>query len=124
MQQSLVFYDAILAHDHPAYLSLLRFSLVGAKRGTDMALVKLYIVTLTFLPINIWTSMFGMNVNVPHNGNPDFDHNFADGSKAPHNLFIIVALGSLVVAAAVWLGVWLIFRSSRRQAKRRGPAMR
>lgn len=55
MQQSLNFYDAILSHDHPAYIGVLRLSLTSAKAGTDMALVKLYIVTLTFLPINILT---------------------------------------------------------------------
>lgn len=55
MQKSLNFYDAILSNDHPAYVGVLRLSLTAAKAGTDALLVRLYIVTLTFLPINILT---------------------------------------------------------------------
>lgn len=58
MQQSLTFYDAILSHDHPAYLGILRLSLASAKAGTDVALVKLYIISLTFLTLNILTGSF------------------------------------------------------------------
>lgn len=53
MQQTLTFYEAILAHDHPAYLGILRLSLHSAKGGTDIALLRLYIVSLTILPMNI-----------------------------------------------------------------------
>lgn len=62
MQQSLTFYDAILSHDHPAYLGILRLSLASAKAGTDVALVKLYIISLTFLTLNILTGMFSVTL--------------------------------------------------------------
>lgn len=55
MQKVLAFYDSILAHNHPSFIGVLRISLTSAKAGTDAAIVKLYIVTLTFLPINILT---------------------------------------------------------------------
>lgn len=55
MQQSLNFYEAILAHDHPAYIGVLRLALQSAKAGTDLGIVKLTIVTVTFLALNIYT---------------------------------------------------------------------
>ncbi|BGP33419.1 hypothetical protein JCM10296v2_005220 [Rhodotorula toruloides] len=122
MQQSLVFYDAILAHDHPAYLSVLRLSLEHAKRGTDMALVKLYIVTLTFLPINIVTSLFSINPHRPQNG--DANHLNPDGTPAPYTWFGGVIVIVFAVAVLIWAFVWFIFRSSRRARKKRGSPMR
>lgn len=122
MQQSLVFYDAILAHDHPAYLSVLRLSLEHAKRGTDMALVKLYIVTLTFLPINIVTSLFSINPHRPQNG--DENHLNPDGTPAPYTWFGGVIVIVFAVAVLIWAFVWFIFRSSRRARKKRGSPMR
>jgi Mg2+ and Co2+ transporter CorA len=53
MQQSLAFYEAILSHDHPAFIGILRLALLRAKAGTDRALVGLYIVGLIVLPANI-----------------------------------------------------------------------
>lgn len=53
MHQSLVFYEAILAHDHPAYSGILRLSLHDAKGGTDIGILQLYVVTLTIIPMNI-----------------------------------------------------------------------
>lgn len=139
MQQTLNFYEAILSHDHPAYIGILRLALISAKAGTDLGLVKLYIVTLTFLPLNIFTcqseqttlfpcyepncfaldaALFGMNVNVPHNGSRE-DHVRADGSRAPYNLFGIIVAGSFVVACTTWTIVWLIWRSSKRQYRKK-----
>lgn len=125
MQQSLAFYDAILAHDHPAYMSILRFSLVGAKRGTDMSLVKLAIVTLTFLPLNVYTSLFGTNSRVP-NQRPDLEPGEPWPSDDPGSSlrwFGLIAMGAVFIACAVWFIVWLVFRSSRKAVKRRGPAL-
>ncbi|BGP25859.1 Mg2+ transporter protein, CorA-like/Zinc transport protein ZntB [Rhodotorula toruloides] len=122
MQQSLVFYDAILAHDHPAYLSVLRLSLEHAKRGTDMALVKLYIVALTFLPINIVTSLFSINPQRPQNG--DANHLNPNGTPAPFTWFGGVIVLVFAVAVLIWGFVWFIFRSSRRARKERGSPMR
>ena len=69
MQQTLNFYEAILSHDHPAYIGVLRLALISAKAGTDLSLVKLYIVTLTFLPLNIFTcerSLSTEDLNLMH----------------------------------------------------------
>ena len=54
MQQTLHFFDTMLSHDHPAYLGVLRLAYEAAKIGNDKAIVRLYIVTLVFLPINIF----------------------------------------------------------------------
>lgn len=138
MQQSLNFYDAILSHDHPAYLGVLNLSLVSAKAGTTMTLVKLYIVTLTILPIQIFTGglgdaalsysladppcstgMFSLNINVPHNGDREF-HLKADGTLSGFSVFYMIVGGAVVVALTMWLLVWLIFRSSKRSFKAKG----
>ena len=120
---------------------MLRISLEGAKMGTDMALVKLYvyfpnlefadtdgispnryIVTLTFLPINILTGLFSTNSEVPHNGDRD-DHLRADGSFSPFNVFGIIIGGVMVCAVTIWVMIWLIFKTSKNCQKRRGPAL-
>ena len=58
MQQTLTFFETMLSHDHPAYLGVLRLAYEAAKIGNDKAIVRLYIVTLTFLPINILTGEY------------------------------------------------------------------
>lgn len=124
MQQSLIFYDATLAHDHPAYLSILRFSLQYAKRDTDINSIKLYLIGVTVLFCNIITGLFSVNVDRPHNGTRDAPHVRADGSRAPLNWFGIVIV--ILFVAAVCLGnvVYLVFRSSRNKHAKRGPALR
>lgn len=124
MQQSLIFYDATLAHDHPAYLSILRFSLQYAKRDTDVNFIKLYMIGVTVLLLNIITGLFSVNVDRPHNGTRDAPHIRADGSPAPLNWFGIVIV--ILFVAAVCLGniVYLVFRSSRNKHAKRGPALR
>ncbi|KAI5474258.1 Mg2+ transporter protein, CorA-like/Zinc transport protein ZntB, partial [Pseudohyphozyma bogoriensis] len=119
MQQSLNFYDATLSHDHPAFVGILKLSLSAAKAGTDTALVKLYIVSLTFLPINILTGLFSGNNAVPRNGDRT-NHLLADGSLAGYGVFGMVIGGVFFIAIVMWTLIWLIFRSSRRQAKKRG----
>ncbi|KAK4701005.1 magnesium transporter, partial [Phenoliferia sp. Uapishka_3] len=123
MQKVLNFYDSILSHDHPAFIGVLRLSLTSAKAGTDTALVKLYIVTLTFLPINILTGMFSLNIEVPHNGSRD-DHTKADGSPAGYHAFYGVLGGVVFVALTTWFLIWLIFKTSKKQVVRRGSPTR
>jgi hypothetical protein len=53
MQQTLVFYDHTLAQQHPAFIGMLRLSLLKAKHGTDILIIKLYIIVLTILPMNV-----------------------------------------------------------------------
>ena len=137
MQQSLNFYDAILSHDHPAYLGVLRLSLTSAKAGTDKALVKIYIVTLTFLPINILTGtsilspslahthlphpagLFSGNTLVPHNGTRA-EHLLPDGSVAGYSAFGALVGGVVTVALCMWTVIYLIIVSSRRQFRKKG----
>ncbi|BGP56593.1 hypothetical protein JCM8202v2_004219 [Rhodotorula sphaerocarpa] len=124
MQQSLTFYDATLAHDHPAYLSILRFSLQYTKRDTDIGLIKLYLIGMTVLLLNIITGLFSVNVDRPHNGTRDAPHVDANGETAPLNWWGIV-VGILVVAALCLATiVYFIFRSSQKTRQKRGPALR
>lgn len=59
MHQTLTFFDTMFAHDHPAYLGVLRLAFEAAKIGNDKAIVRLYIVVLTVIPINIFCGKLG-----------------------------------------------------------------
>lgn len=118
MQQSLNFYDAILSHDHLAYLGILRLSLAKAKGGIDYALVKLYIVTLTILPINILVGLFSLNVQEPCNGARG-THLNDDGTLAGFSGFYFILGGAVLISFGVWTFVWFVFRSSHASAKRK-----
>ena len=115
MQKLLSFYDSILSHNHPAFIGVLRISLTSAKAGTDAAIVKLYIVTLTFLPINILTGLFSLNVQIPHS-----TFVAPDGSPGGYHAFYGVLGGVTFVCLVTWLLIWLIFKTSRKQPKRGG----
>ena len=143
MQQTLNFFDTMLSHDHPAYLGILRLAYEAANIANDKALVRLYIVALTFLPINIFTSElirlsiirfvsltyilflggFGMNVYLPHNGvfgtplEPD-------GSPAPFYAFGGVIAGLALVVSLVMLTVYWIFRDTRQRYEKAGRRRR
>lgn len=58
MQQSLTYFETMLSHDHPTYLGVLGLAYQAAKIGNDKAVLRLTIVTLTFLPLNIYTGNF------------------------------------------------------------------
>lgn len=119
MQQSLNFYEAILSHDHLAYLGILRLSLNKAKHGIDYALVKLYIVTLTILPINLVVGLFSLNINEPRNGARG-THLEPDGVTLSGFSVFYTILGSAVgICFLMWTIVYLIFRSSHNSLKRR-----
>lgn len=65
------------------------------------------------------SGLFSGNVRIPHNGDR-YTHLEADGSRAPHTLFFVIIGGVIFVAMLTWFAVWLIFKSSKRQAKKRG----
>lgn len=46
MQQSLLYYERVLSHSHPAYLSFLSVSLSQAKSGSDKAILWLSLVSI------------------------------------------------------------------------------
>lgn len=57
MQQTLAFFDHTLAQQHPSFIGMLRVSLLKAKHGTDLSIIKLYIIVLTILPMNVLVGM-------------------------------------------------------------------
>ena len=65
LNQSLIHYERMLSHSHPAYLTHLRFSLSEAKGGLDKALMLLTMVSLLVLCSQLIASLGGMNVNLP-----------------------------------------------------------
>lgn len=124
MHQTLHFFDTMLSHDHPAYLGVLRLAFEAAKIGNDKAIVRLYIVTLTFLPINIFCGVFGTNVKVPHNGTAD-DHSVnSDGTPAAYWWFGIVIVGVLIISGLMAFVVYWTFRQTRKAYKKRGAMTR
>lgn len=58
MQQSLTFFETMLSHDHPAYLGVLRLAYEAAKIGNDKAIIRLSMVTITFLALNVFTGKY------------------------------------------------------------------
>ncbi|KAG8832677.1 proliferating cell nuclear antigen [Serendipita sp. 399] len=65
LHQSLIHYERMLSHSHPAYLSHLRFSLDDAKGGLDKALILLALVSVLILCSQLIAQIGGMNVTVP-----------------------------------------------------------
>jgi len=55
MYQSISYYDAVLSHDHPTYQGMLRMHLNGTKLTLTKNIVRLTIVTVTFLPLTVVT---------------------------------------------------------------------
>lgn len=65
LNQSLIHYERMLSHSHPAYLTHLRFSLSEAKGGLDKALMLLTMLSLLVLCSQLVATLGGMNVNLP-----------------------------------------------------------
>lgn len=133
MQQTLTFFDTMLSHDHPAYLGILRLAYEAAKIGNDKAIVRLSIITVTFLPIMIFTGTaipysadanqklsiifigaFSLNVQVPHNGVAGTPLN-PDGSPASYKAFGGVLAGLIAIVGFVMLYVYWAFRDARKK---------
>lgn len=56
---------------------------------------------------------------VPHNGSRE-DHVLADGSPAGYQIFYAVIGGVFGVMMFMWLLIWGIFKTSKRQFKKKG----
>lgn len=84
LQQALTYYEGMLGHAHPAYLSHLKLSFSQARGGVDKAILMLSIFSmcaismqvltgqaLVSIPIitslTIFSGIFSLNVNVPTN---------------------------------------------------------
>ena len=80
MHQSLTYYDALLAHDHPVFTGILRISFERAKLQMDRQILRLYTVTIVFVPVSMLTGLYGQNIRVPRDG--DADHLDEDGNLA------------------------------------------
>jgi len=80
MHQSLTYYDALLAHDHPVFTGILRISFERAKLQMDRQILRLYTVAIVFVPVAMLTGIFSENVRVPRNG--DEDHLDENGNPA------------------------------------------
>ncbi|TDL28630.1 hypothetical protein BD410DRAFT_893604 [Rickenella mellea] len=106
LQQSLAYYDRMLGHSQPAYLSQLRVSLSQAKAGMDGALFLLSVISVTIVCIQLTVGIFSMNVRIPKN---------AHQLGAPFNYFY----GIIVFAVFVTLGLLWIIRMWQAQAKRK-----
>lgn len=83
MHQALTYYDALLAHDHPVFTGILRISFERAKLQMDRQILRLYMVTIVFVPVSMLTGLYSLNVRVPRNG--DKDHLDADGNLAGYS---------------------------------------
>ncbi|GAA6032963.1 hypothetical protein JCM8097_000070 [Rhodosporidiobolus ruineniae] len=116
MQQTLQFFDAILAHDHPAYIGLLRLSLKLTKTEIDQGIVRLTAVAVVFLPLQLFTTFMGINVRLPY----DDDHGPYPGPRlAPFAVCIAILAG---IAGLTGLVIHLVVLSSRRKYRRRRRA--
>lgn len=68
---------------------------------------------------SLLAGIFSGNEKVPANGSRD-EHLLADGTLAGFQLFGVMIGAVFGVAMLTWLLIWLIFRSSKRQYKRKG----
>jgi hypothetical protein len=118
LHQSLIYYESVLSHDHPAFSGILRVGLEQTKQSTDRLILRLYIVILLVLPCQILIGLFSLNIRIPANGDRE-THLEPDGvTLAPFNVFGIVVAGVLVIATVVITGSWLVVRSLDRRDSR------
>jgi len=70
MQHSLAYYERVLSHSHPAYISILNVSSVQAKTGTDEAIFWLSTVSVATYCMLIPCGVFSMNIHILGNRRP------------------------------------------------------
>ncbi|KAG0151795.1 hypothetical protein CROQUDRAFT_650850 [Cronartium quercuum f. sp. fusiforme G11] len=113
MFQTLNFYDTLLSNAHLTYLGILRLASDRAKISQDILIVRLYIISLTFLPMLVVIGFHSMNINIPKNGDSE-DHLRADGSPSPYYVFgIIIILCVLVGIGMGFLIRWIFIKSEK-----------
>ncbi|KAG9045569.1 hypothetical protein FS837_006082 [Tulasnella sp. UAMH 9824] len=115
MHHSLVHYERILSHSHPAYLSHLRWSLSNGKGGIDRAILTLTSVTITCFTIQLCLSLMSMNVNIPHNRRPQ---DVPEDEDLPPGHFYVFG-GVLVFVTFVVIGIVSLIRYWWKKAKRK-----
>ncbi|KAG8962513.1 hypothetical protein FRC05_005314 [Tulasnella sp. 425] len=115
MHHSLVHYERILSHSHPAYLSHLRWSLSNGKGGIDRAILTLTSVSITCFSIQLCVGVMSMNVHIPHNRRPQ---DVPDGEDLPPGHFYTFG-GLLAFVTLVVIGVVNLIRYWWRKAKRK-----
>ena len=71
LHQSLMHYERMLSHSHPAYVTHLRFSLSNTKSGLDRALVLLSMIGMLVMCTQVISSSCSLNVHLPRS-NDDF----------------------------------------------------
>ena len=98
MHQSLTYYDALLAHDHPVFTGILRISFERAKLQMDRQILRLYTVTIVFVPVAMLTGIFSENVRVPRDGN-EF-HKDENGDPAGFTWYVDVAASRAELAGS------------------------
>ena len=69
-------------------------------------------------------ALFGMNVRVPHNGDPDNSHDETDGSPAPLNWFIGIVIGMLLLTFTMAFIIrWWRWSARVKWAKKRAESV-
>jgi magnesium transporter len=103
LNQSLVHYERMLSHSHPAYLSHLQLSLTVAKAGMDNMLISLSLVGILVVSCQILVGLGSLNLNIPTDPN-DF------------HIFGIFLGASLVLptASLALVGYWFLKARRRR----------
>ncbi|GAA5921222.1 hypothetical protein JCM1841_001639 [Sporobolomyces salmonicolor] len=123
MQQSLAHYDAILSHDHPSYVGILRLALEGTKLGIDMRIIPLSCIVLACSAISVPTGLSSLNVKIPIFNGDRFTHLRADGSRSPFYAFGILLCISLAVILGIAVYIRLAFGTTKARYRARGPVM-
>ncbi|GAA5895374.1 hypothetical protein JCM5296_002390 [Sporobolomyces johnsonii] len=123
MQQSLAHYDAILSHDHPSYVGILRLALEGTKLGIDMRIIPLSCIVLACSAISVPTGLSSLNVKIAIFNGDRLTHLRADGSRSPFYAFGILLCISLAVILGVVVFIRLAFGTTKARYRARGPVM-
>jgi len=105
MQHSLAYYEGVLSHSHPAYISFLNASLGEAKLGADEAVLWLSSVSIGTYCMQIIVGVFSMNVHILGNRRPSRDAPPGTPIGAFHWFGVVFA-----VEACVGIGLALLIR--------------
>ncbi|KAF8324880.1 uncharacterized protein EI90DRAFT_2933583 [Cantharellus anzutake] len=117
MQQSLVYYERVLAHSQPTYLSGLRVNLAQATNRADSTLWKLSVLLTAIYCMQVVIGIFSMNVHVPHNHRPKDD---PLGAPVGHfYLFGVVLSVNVLAAIGVFCATWWWWKQAKRKRGRR-----
>ncbi|KAF8310993.1 hypothetical protein DL93DRAFT_2140147 [Clavulina sp. PMI_390] len=115
MQHSLAYYERVLAHAHPAYLSFLSVSLSQARAGSDRAVLWMSIISIGVVCIQFTIGLFSMNVHIPQNRRP------TDPPELPIGHFrwfgAVIAINATVIACFICT-VWYWWTQAKKNYAR------